>query len=397
MGAVIKAEIQGADRFSETQAFINSCLSRMIVAGNLDQPFSGPHFFCSFSFSVDGSQNGFSYPDATVLLPVWQIARHNWGCVIVVNLLISAEINLERLTEQTWQRLQGICTLPSHAGLNSVSPKPDNIQISRNDIASFKASVSSVLRAINNHQLHKIVLAHAIEVTAPQPFCLTQSLDCLRQRYPACHIFSVDHGQGITFMGASPERLLRISDRHLTTDALAGSAPRGNTAVEDIELANGLLDSPKELHEHQVVLEFITQRLIQLGLAPQLSRQPQLLRLSNIQHLWTPIQAIVPSKMSPLEIVATLHPTPAVAGAPREIACEHIRHYENFGRSLYAAPLGWIDHRANGEFIVGIRSALIRGCWAKLYAGAGIVAGSNPNKEFAEIELKLQALLEALA
>ena len=100
--------------------------------------------------------------------------------------------------------------------------------------------------------------------------------------------------------------------------------------------------------------------------------------------------------MHPLEIVAQLHPTPAVAGAARDVACAEIRRYESFERGLYAAPLGWVDYQGNSEFIVGIRSALINGDRARLYAGAGIVAGSDPDKELAEIQLKLQALLKAL-
>ena len=137
------------------------------------------------------------------------------------------------------------------------------------------------------------------------------------------------------------------------------------------------------------------QRLRSLGLKPQ-QLPLQLLRLSNIQHLWTPIYAHLPADIEPLEIVAQLHPTPAVAGVPTETACEKIRHYEKFDRSLYAAPLGWVDDRGNSEFIVGIRSALIDGDCARLYAGAGIVSGSNPAKEFAEVQLKLESLLEAL-
>jgi menaquinone-specific isochorismate synthase len=177
---------------------------------------------------------------------------------------------------------------------------------------------------------------------------------------------------------------------------LAGSAPRGKTTDEDAELANRLLTSEKERREHRVVIDFITQRLSQLGLHPEILSQPKLLQLLNIQHLWTPIQAQLPADVNPLEIVAQLHPTPAVAGAPTEIAQEEIRHYETFNRSLYAAPLGWIDSRGDSEFIVGIRSALIDDCRARLYAGAGIVAGSDPEKELAEIQLKLQALLKAL-
>ncbi|WRH66436.1 MAG: isochorismate synthase [Planktothrix sp. GU0601_MAG3] len=174
------------------------------------------------------------------------------------------------------------------------------------------------------------------------------------------------------------------------------SAPRGKTPIEDINLGQELLNSEKNLREHQVVVDFIIERLLSLGLTPDLTDLPCLRQLTNIQHLWTPIKCQVSTNIHLLEILSQLHPTPAVAGTPRDIAQQHIHNYENFDRSLYAAPIGWIDHQGNGEFVVGIRSALLDGNRARLYAGAGIVAGSEPEKEVAEIQLKLQALLRAL-
>ena len=217
----------------------------------------------------------------------------------------------------------------------------------------------------------------------------------MRSRHPDCYIFSTSNGAGKNFIGASPERLVSIQNQQLVTDALAGSAPRGQNTTEDVKLANLLLKSRKEKREHQAVSEFLLQRLQEMGLKPY-QLPLQLLQFSNIQHLWTPIYAHLPADIHPLEIVAQLHPTPAVAGVPSAIACDKIRQYEQFDRSLYAAPLGWIDNRGNCEFIVGIRSALIEGNRARLYAGAGIVSGSNPDKEFVEIQLKLQSLLKAL-
>ena len=230
---------------------------------------------------------------------------------------------------------------------------------------------------------------------SPRPFHLVNCLDNLRQRHPDCYTFSLGNGRGDHFIGASPERLLTVHQGQLITDALAGSAPRGENAIEDALLANKLLASEKEQREHRAVSDFINQKLRQIGLNPQNSPS-RLLKLSNIQHLWTPIHAKLKPSIHPLEIVAQLHPTPAVAGVPTEIALAQIRHYETFDRSLYAAPLGWIDCQNNSEFIVGIRSALIEGDRARLYAGAGIVAGSDPEKELAEIQLKFQALLKAL-
>ncbi|NES23798.1 MAG: isochorismate synthase [Symploca sp. SIO3E6] len=272
--------------------------------------------------------------------------------------------------------------------------------------ASFKSSVRSALKSIQTHQLSKIVLANAIDVVSPRQFKLVNSLDSLRQNYPDCYIFSISNGKGQNFIGASPECLVSIQNRQLVTDAIAGSAPRGKTAAEDADLAHRLLCSEKERREHRFVLDFMIKCLSELGLNPQVQPTNQLLQLSNIQHLWTPIKAQLLTDIHPLEIVAKLHPTPAVAGVPTKMAQEQILALETFDRSLYAAPLGWVDHQGNCEFIVGIRSALIETtkplsenwptCRARLYAGAGIVAGSDPNKELAEIQLKFQALLKTL-
>ncbi len=123
---------------------------------------------------------------------------------------------------------------------------------------------------------------------------------------------------------------------------------------------------------------------------------PQLLKLSTIQHLHTPIQGCVTEGLSALDLVAALHPTPAVAGTPTDLACDLIRRWEEFDRSLYAAPVGWIDAQGEGEFVVGIRSALLEPERLQLFAGAGIVRDSDPEREIAEVQLKLGALLQAL-
>jgi menaquinone-specific isochorismate synthase len=311
-----------------------------------------------------------------------------------MNTIINSRINITKILDNLQRHLEIIRSLHTHS-LN-IDKFPLNLykKITNNG-EKFKTSVSSVLEIIHANQLRKIVLADTLDVSANHDFNLLQSLNNLRQIHPNCNVFSTSNGQGQNFIGASPERLISIHKRQLITDALAGSAPRGKTPTEDATNANNLVNSTKEKHEHKLVLDFITQHLSQLGLFPQVLA-PRLRQLSNIQHLWTPISAVVPNNIHPLQIVAKLHPTPAVAGAARDIACAEIRRYESFERGLYAAPLGWVDGEGNCEFIVGIRSALIDGNYARLYAGAGIVAGSDPQKEFAEVQLKLQALLKAL-
>ncbi len=396
VGTAESLTVDGSNRFSKTQKFIQRCLENWISSDTTPAAIAIPKFFCSFTF-FDQKLNAESpFAAGTIFLPEWQITRHQNRCVVLANFVIHPKLNISALTEKIWQQFRKICS--AKYGIFNL---PDDIRKQLNrweiiDTNNFKSAVLSALESIRTNQLNKLVLAHAVDVIAHLPFQWTHSLHNLRKLYPDCYVFSTSNGRGQNFIGASPERLISICDRTLITDALAGSAPRGRTLAEDAHLARQLRGSEKERREHQVVVDFISQRLAHFDLQPQLAAVPDLLQLSNIQHLHTPIQAALPAHLHPLEILAELHPTPAVAGLPRELACEQIRRYETFERSLYAAPLGWVDAQGDAEFIVGIRSALIQDCHARLYAGAGIVAGSNPAKELAEVKLKLQALLQAL-
>ncbi|MBE9181896.1 isochorismate synthase [Oculatella sp. LEGE 06141] len=389
-------QTDGTQRFVSAQHFIHKYHPHFISNASINGAVSTPRFFCSFTFFDEPLEPCSVFPSATVFLPQWQIIRQQNQCISQTNLFIHSELNLESLTETIWHQFQTI-RLAKYSLLDWPDRLRDHLsKWTITDTNDFQSAVAAVLSEIQQQHYDKLVLAHAVDVTSRFPFQPLQSLHHLRQRHPDCYVFSTSSGQGPSFIGASPERLISINDGLLITDALAGSAPRGKTLADDQTFAHRLFSSHKERHEHQVVVDFITERLAQLGLIPAFASTPGLLQLSNIQHLHTPIQAKVPADLHPLEIVAELHPTPAVAGLPRDIVCEQIHHHETFGRSLYAAPLGWVDGHGNAEFIVGIRSALISGHHARLYAGAGIVAGSQPERELAEVKLKLQALLQSL-
>ncbi|MGI8503201.1 MAG: isochorismate synthase [Hassallia sp.] len=392
--AVTKLEIAGKERFILAEDFIKDCLKNIINFGSTNLPFSRAHFFCCFSFFDKNAQLDYPFPAATIFLPRWQVAVKNERCILVANTIINPSVNIEKLLHNLCEQVEKIQSLEASAiNIDYYRRKYSKKTLPNPD--KFKLSVLSALSQIRSNHLSKVVLADVLDVKSSQVFNLVQSLSNLRQLHPNCYVFSTSNGKGQNFIGASPERLISIHKKQLITDALAGSAPRGKTPAEDAANADRLLNNEKERHEHSLVIDFITQRLSELGLLPQML-SPRLRQLSNIQHLWTPISAIVPANVHPLKIVAQLHPTPAVAGAARDVACAEIRRHEGFERGLYAAPLGWVDSDGNCEFIVGIRSALIDGDRARLYAGAGIVAGSDPDKELAEIQLKLQALLKAL-
>ncbi|MEG4403736.1 isochorismate synthase [Microcoleus sp. MON2_D5] len=396
LDSAIHLTVAGSERFALAQNFIQSCLARTIAIGTERLPFSGPHFFCSFAFFDENVATNCYFPPGTVFLPKWQITRLKDSCTIVANAIINCDININIVTDNIWQNFDKIASRPYQKITSLRNSSILLKQIPVNDATQFKTSVKSALEFIKSQYFSKIVLSQAINVISKTPFSLIDSLNNLRLTYPGCYVFSTSNGQGQNFIGASPERLISIHKNELVTDALAGSAPRGKNEAEDANLGKGLLNSEKDIREHRVVIDFIVDRLSSLGINPDFSPVPRLLQLSNIQHLWTPIRARIPRDIHLLKILSQLHPTPAVAGVPRDIALQQIRGCESCDRSLYAAPLGWIDRTGNGEFAVGIRSALIDGDRAILYAGAGIVAGSEPEKELAEIQLKLQALLNAL-
>jgi menaquinone-specific isochorismate synthase len=396
LDAVTKFQFEGKHRFSQAEKFVKYSLGKIVNFCNINHYFTKPLFFCSFSFFETNLQQNYPFSPATIFLPKWQVARKGDRTIFIANIIVSADLNIEKILQDLWQKITAVNNF-KYDFVNLDDTRTKFIQNSITKPDKFKLSVLSALDNISKGHYNKIVLADALNIRSSTPLDLLKSLNNLRQLHPNCCIFSTSNGKGQNFIGASPETLIAIRNQMLTTDALAGSAARGKTPAEDAKKANHLLNSQKEKHEHSLVIDFITQSLFSLGLFPQILA-PRLRQLSNIQHLWTPIAAKVPRNVHPLQIVAQLHPTPAVAGVAPEVACQEIRRYENFERGLYAAPLGWIDSEGNCEFVVGIRSALIDSNTESslLYAGAGIVPGSDPEKEFAEIQLKLQALLKAL-
>ncbi len=403
LGVVMGCSAAGRSRFKQAQKFIHTWQTQFIYAEASGKTIESPagHFFCSATFfneftAAKDSPEIAHFEPACVFVPQVQVTTDIETSAVTFNRLITATTDVEKTTAQIYQQLQKL-TAAASLGL----ARPASSKIVSKDVASFELAVTAALQQVKTGQLHKVVLADVMDVVTPQAIDVVRSLQTLRQNHPDCTVFSVGNGKGQSFIGASPERLLSITDGQLTTDALAGTTSRSQNSGLDRQLAQALMNSEKERYEHRVVVEFILAQLRSLNLNPRYTESPQLLQLLHVQHLHTSISATLHNQQSVqplniLDILAKLHPTPAVAGVPRQAACDFIRQHETFERGLYAAPLGWIDTEGNSEFIVGIRSALIDGCKARLYAGAGIVAGSEPKKELAEIKLKLQTLLNAL-
>jgi isochorismate synthase len=256
--------------------------------------------------------------------------------------------------------------------------------------------VVGTLAAIGRGELEKAVLARTRDVTLPVPVDPGALLAYLREENPRAHVFLLESEPGRVFFGAAPELLAGFRDGHFEATAVAGSVPRGGDEEEDRVLADRLLASDKDRREHDLTVREITEvlegRMEELSVDPE----PRVLTLTRIQHLETRIRGRAREGEDVLSLVEVLHPTPAVCGRPRQKALEVIRGAEPFGRGWYAGPVGWFDGNGNGDFVPALRSAVGGSTTWRLFAGAGIVPGSNPESEWSETKLKFEPALRAL-
>jgi menaquinone-specific isochorismate synthase len=260
---------------------------------------------------------------------------------------------------------------------------------------AWRDMIDAALHEIRRGALHKVVLARVCELRDEQTLDVDAALNLLNAEYADCYRFLFEPRPGHGFLGATPELLVRVSGHELETMALAGSQRRGRNAEEDAMLERDLLNSTKDRHEHQIVVDELRHRLTPLSDELRIGTT-QSLKLRNIQHLHTPVSARLTHDNGILNQVLLLHPTPALGGLPREAANTFIREAEPMTRGWYAAPVGWLNANLDGEFAVAIRSAVVQRERAWLYAGCGIVAGSDPQKEWDETALKFKPMMRAL-
>jgi isochorismate synthase len=254
------------------------------------------------------------------------------------------------------------------------------------------ALVERATKAIAGGTLHKVVLARQIDIAADRPVDRLAVLERLRSAYPGCHIVSV-----AGLVTASPELLVSVAGDIVRSHPMAGTAPRGGDPTTDQRLAASLLASTKDRQEHQITIDMVHDTLLPWCSYLDYEAEPSVVAVANVQHLATLVEGRL-SRPAPsvLELVAALHPTPAVAGWPRDEAVDWIAENEGFDRRRYAGTAGWVDSAGNGTWAVSIRCAEIDGLTARVWAGNGIVADSDPSTELAETRSKLQALLSAI-
>ncbi|WP_429169919.1 isochorismate synthase [Aeromonas rivipollensis] len=261
----------------------------------------------------------------------------------------------------------------------------------------FKASVSAALDAFAQGKLAKVVLSRKLILTLHKPADPERVLARLMAQNPHAFHFSLPLGQGRRLLGASPELLLRVSGGEVFTHPLAGSARRASEPVQDEAVARDLLASRKDQHEHKLVIDEIRRVLTPHCRELAIPQKPTLMSTDTLWHLGTPIAGqLHGSDASVLSLACQLHPTPALCGYPTDLARQFIREQEPFRRALFSGIVGWCDSQGNGEWAVVIRCGVLDGHQVELFAGAGIVAGSDPAMEWAETGTKLGTMLKAL-
>jgi len=342
------------------------------------------------------ASSGRDLPAVSFVLPSVEVRAHGGRATLAVNIVDGPGASRRRAAARAERRLEVALQRLAEALPPVRAPIAGRIRSQLPDRRAWMDSVEDAKTLIAAGVLEKVVLARTLDIEADGPLDAVAVLGELIGQGTLSHPFLFEPRPGVAMVGASPELLCRVNAGRFSATAVAGSAGRGHDALEDVDLANGLLLSEKDRSEHELVVRDMSERLVRLGATPTVEPDPHLLRLKRIWHLETRLAAELNGAGHVLEVLSALHPTPAVCGTPRSAARFAIAKLEPFDRGWYAGPIGWFDTDGNGAFVPALRCARVHGRSARLYAGAGIVAASDPAAEWEETNVKLRPVLEAL-
>ncbi|NRQ40190.1 isochorismate synthase [Nonomuraea sp. NN258] len=351
----------GPQRFAWARQWLTSVLGDAHVDDPLRVPGSGAVAFGTFTFDEDSH-----------------------GSVLVVPQAI-----LARRDGHAW------LTTIGDAPLETFTPVREPGRISYGDgsltAPEWEHVVARAAQRIRAGELEKVVLARDLLATAEHPIDIRILLTRLAQRYPECYTFSV-----AGLVGATPELLIRRTGQEIESLVLAGTTPRGTGPADDVARGAALFASAKDRHEHECAIASVRHTLAPLCSSLHTPDEPELLVLPNVQHLASHVTGRLADGASVLDVVAAMHPTAAVGGTPTDTAIKVIRELEGMDRAGYAGPVGWIDANGDGEWGIALRSGIVQGRRARLFAGGGIMGDSDPAAELAEAQAKFRVMQYAL-
>jgi isochorismate synthase len=397
LGVAHEATSRGERRFED---LAGECL-RLNADAVLDEPVglpagAGPVWTGGFAFDADGASSPpwSSFEPASMVLPELSVRRQGDEAFLTVNLVVSPGDDAAQLLDQMAARVAGLRADPLPMLDPHLSERPEIRSVL--PPGDFEGAVEAATGRIAGGEMSKVVLAREVTVEAAQAHDPAAVFGALREQFPSCFCFCQGTPEA-AFLGASPELLIRRSGAGASTVALAGSIRRSSDPAVDDHLGEQLLRSDKNRREQRIVTERIVRKLRPHAVWVETAPEPEVVKVANIQHLATPILAQLAEPRSAVALAGLLHPTPAVGGEPEPAAASTIADLERMDRGWYAGPVGWMDATEDGEFCVALRSALLRDREARLFAGVGVVAGSDPAAELEETEVKLQALLPLVA
>ncbi|MBO6620901.1 MAG: isochorismate synthase [Balneola sp.] len=401
-GELARIRTTGNARFKDASYSGKQLINEIFYYSKLSHSKTAPHLFGGFSFHDHNVSKDWSeFGAASFTLPEWSVIVDGSLCLLTITFKLNTDDTIQSIVHNIYKRLDYLNELCSSDTYETGSEFLNNQPITLPDtdskeFFSWKFAIENATGHIDQKRYEKIVLARKLNIKTDNSVSDTHILNRLRHQYPDCYSFLIRQSEKASFIGCTPERLASFNKDYILTEGLAGSTPRGKTASEDVQLENELLKSKKDRNEHEFVINAIFKNLKSYSDSLHIPELPSIKKLTNVQHLYTPIRAHIKEGVSKTEVLKNLHPTPAVGGYPREQAVPYISRFEDFDRGWYAAPVGWINANGDGEFVVAIRSGLIKKDEVNFYAGCGIVKGSDPLKEWEETNLKFIPMLSAL-
>jgi len=382
-GEAARYEVSGTERFSRASRWWTRVCASAQVSDSVMQPGSGPVAFASFAFDA---QPG----NSVLVVPEVIVGRRDGKTWLTVISPIPSDTSSD-----SDQRDTGLDDIT--LSVTDTPPTPGRVSsdVAGRQIGQWKASVTEAITRINAGELDKVVLARDVVATTEHPLDPRHLLNRLASAFPECWAFSVDG-----LIGATPELLVRRQGDQVTSRVLAGTVATDEDSGEDGRLADELRESGKNLEEHSYAVTSVAAALSTHCTDLVVPIRPSILRLANVQHLATDVSGLLVDDTPALALAASLHPTAAVCGTPTERAFAMIRQIEELDRGRYAGPVGWMDANGDGEFGIALRCGAIEPATPnriRLFAGCGIVAGSNAAAEVEESEAKLLAMRHALS
>ena len=398
LGVATELSAFGGERFAAVAAKWRDLVGGANLRGQNGPSGTGPIAIGGFSFSgaLPAAGPWSDFGAASMVVPAVALRRLGERTWLSLQVVAQPDDNLDQLMSAVEGDLAALNFKDELLGLHpEESATPASIA-SVLSAAHYESAVAGALDAIAEGRISKVVLAREVLVERELDQNPAAVFSVMREAFPTCFNYAVGRN-GSSFVGASPELLVRREGSRATTIALAGSAPRSADPSVDDHLGERLMRSEKDRREQGIVTQRIVEALDPFSVWVTASPEPDLAKVANIQHLATPIRAQLRSAASAVDLLGALHPTPAVGGEPWTEASQVMSEVEGMDRGWYAAPIGWTDAAEDGEFCVALRGALLKGRQARCYAGVGVVDGSDPAAELAETELKLQAVLPVVS